>query len=231
MPDWAGLSNPAQSFYLVGMKLNWNSAEKAVFKRLTSPFKIQQYLDSIAYNLDPIARSPRGVMLNHRSHCLDGALFGAAALEQLGFPPLLMDLRANQFDDDHVLAIFRINGRWGAVAKSNYTGTRYRDPVYRNLRELAVSYFHIYFNLAGKKTLREYSIAFDLRRVKDISWRTTEQNLDLLGDRLDATRHFHLIDERTEKALAPADDRLFKAETLGLDPRGAFKVRGAKIPL
>lgn len=198
-------------------------------KSLKSPFKIQLFLDSLKYNIDDITQSPREVIKKGRAHCFDGAMFAAAALEMHGFPPLLIDLRANENDDDHVLAVFKQGGLWGAIGKSNYTGCRYVKCHIRTLRELAMSYFGIYFNLAGEKTLREYSGTFDLRQVKDIDWRTTASNLDPLGPRLDSIRHFHLIPHRSERCLAPADERCFKGETLGLDPRGAFKVKGAKL--
>ena len=207
----------------------WSASERRLFKRLSSPFKIQLYIESLKYNTDGFTRSPREVMRLGRAHCFCGAFFGAAALEQLGYPPLVVDLRANHEDDDHVLAVFRRRGCWGAVAKSNYTGCRFREPVYRTLRELAMSYFNVYFNLAGKKTLREYSLPFDLRKLKDVNWRFTREDLSPLGARLDRVRHFRLLDRRAEKELSPADDRLYRAETLGLDPRGALPVKGARI--
>ena len=207
----------------------WNAAERRLFRRLSSPFRIQQFLNSLKYNVDEFTRSPRLVIQAQRAHCLDGAIFAAAALEELGDPPLVIDLRANLEDDDHVVAVFRRRGLWGAVAQSDFTGLRFRDPVYRSLRELAMSYFNVYFNLAGRRTLREFSLSFDLRRIKDIDWRRGEDDLTALSDRLDRVRHFRLITRPMEQELSDADDRLFRAETLGLDPKGAFKVKGARI--
>ena len=208
---------------------DWTRAEKAVFRPLSKPGKIQSYVDGLKYNITDMTRSPRFVIKTGQAHCFDGAMFAAAALAFHGDPPLLIDLRANDDDDDHILAIFKRDGLYGAIAQSNYTGCRYRDPVYRNIRELALSYFNIYFNLAGSKTLREYSVLFDLRKVKDIAWRTTAEDISRLGDRIDRIRHFKLIPARAEKNLEDADDRLFRGETLGLDPRGAFKIPGARI--
>jgi hypothetical protein len=208
---------------------HWTQTEKKFFRKLNSPFKIQLYLDSLPYNIDKITRTPRQVMKSGKAHCFDAAIFAAAVLQEHGHKPLLIDLRSNHEDDDHVLAVFQQAGCWGAIGKSNYTGCRYRDPVFRSLRELAISYFVVYFNLAGVKTLREYSVPFDLRKVKDVDWRRGDCDLDFLSQRLDAIRHYDLISPRTEKLLAPADDRSFRAETLGLDPRGAFKVKGARI--
>src|SRR5947208_17132977 len=135
------------------------AAERAVFRGLTTPEKIQRFLDRLAYNKEhggATCRSPRGVLRDRTAHCMEGALFGAAGLRMMGHPPLLLDLEAVR-DDDHVLAIFRVRGHWGALAKSNYSGLRYREPVYRTLRELAMSYFEHYYNLRREKTLRNYS--------------------------------------------------------------------------
>jgi hypothetical protein len=121
----------------------FNAEERAVLRRLNTPEKIQRFLDGLAYNKEPdgnTCRSPRRVLRDRTAHCMEGALFGAAALCAIGHPPLLLDLEAVR-DDDHVLAIFRSHSHWGAVAKSNYSGLRYREPVYRTLRELVMSYF------------------------------------------------------------------------------------------
>jgi hypothetical protein len=98
------------------------------------------------YHLAGTAWSPRRVLRERTAHCLEGAVFAAAALRVLGFPPLLLDLEAVQ-DTDHVVAVFRSRGHWGAIAKSNFSGLRYREPVYRSVRELIMSYFDGYINL------------------------------------------------------------------------------------
>ena len=150
------------------MKRNFGftSAERAVFQRLTTPAKIQRYVDDLAYDTGAggdRCRSPRGVRQEKRAQCVDGALFGAAALRMIGYPPLLLDLEADR-DSDHVLALYRQRGLWGSIAKSNYSGLRFREPAYRTLRELVMSYFEHYFNLAREKTLRRYSRPVSLRR-------------------------------------------------------------------
>src|ERR1700761_6222830 len=125
------------------LRKTFTPAEQSVFRRLDSPEKIQRFVDDLRYNKEPggvTCRSPRRVMRDRTAHCMEGALFAAAALRMLGDPPLLLDLEAVH-DDDHVLAIFRRRGLWGAIAKSNYSGLRFREPVYRTLRELAMSYF------------------------------------------------------------------------------------------
>ena len=141
----------------------WTRAELAVLRRLRSPGRIQDFLDGLAYRTEDLPASPRRVLAERRAHCFDGALFAAAALRLAGHKPLLVDLQAVR-DDDHVLAVYRDRGRWGALAKSNFSGLRFRDPIFRDLRELAASYFEDYFNLRGEKTLRNFSVPFDLSR-------------------------------------------------------------------
>src|ERR1700758_108950 len=134
--------------------LNWLKefapAEWRRLRGLKSPHGIQKFLDDMPYHLADTAWSPRRVLREQTAHCLEGAIFAAAALRANGFPPLLLDLEAER-DTDHVVAIFRVNRHWGALAKSNYTGCRWREPVYRSLRELSMSYFNLYFNLRRER--------------------------------------------------------------------------------
>ena len=195
------------------------AAERAVFRRLNTPEKIQRFLDhDIAYNKEPdgaTCYSPRRVLRERKAHCMEGALFGAAALRALGHPPLLLDLEAVR-DDDHVLAIFRRDGCWGAIAKSNYSGLRYREPVYRGLRELAMSYFEHYYNPRREKTLRNYSRPVNLRRFDSIDWMTAEEDVWAIPEYLTTIRHTPLIGPRVERRLGRVDDRLFAAGLVGL---------------
>src|SRR5437867_7913818 len=141
-------------------------------RSLKTPAGVQKFLDELPYNLSYTARSPKEVLEDRTASCLEGGIFAAAGLRVLGFPPLIFDLEAEQ-DTDHVVAIFKVRGHWGAVAKSNFTGCRYREPVYRSLRELAMSYFNIYFNLRGERTLRRYSRPVNLARFDRLHWMTT----------------------------------------------------------
>jgi hypothetical protein len=192
--------------------------EWRVLRRLNTPEKIQRFLDrDIAYNKEPggpTCRSPRRVLRDRTAHCLEGALFGAAALRANGHPPLLLDLEAVR-DDDHVLAIFRQRGHWGAVAKSNYAGLRYREPVYRTLRELAMSYFEHYYNLAAEKTLRGYSRPVNLERFDRIGWMTAEEDLWRISDYLFEVPHRPLLASGIERHLGRVDDRLYRAGMVG----------------
>jgi len=195
------------------------AAERAVFRRLSTPEKIQHFLDhELAYNKEPdgpTCGSPRRVLRERQAHCMEGALVGAAALRALGYPPLLLDLEAVR-DDDHVLAIFRRDGCWGAIAKSNYSGLRYREPVYRGLRELAMSYFEHYYNLRREKTLRNYSRPVNLRRFDSIHWMTSEEDVWAIPEYLTTIHHTPLVAPRTASRLGRVDDRLFAAGLVGL---------------
>src|SRR4051812_30124716 len=150
----------------------WTPTELRKLRSLKTPVGVQRFLDELPYHLADTAWSPRQVLRKRTAHCLEGAIFAAAALRVLGYPPLLLDLEADQ-DTDHVIAVFKSHGHWGALAKSNFNGCRYREPVYRTLRELALSYFHIYFNLRGQRTLRRYSRPVNLRRFDHLDWMTS----------------------------------------------------------
>ena len=196
----------------------FTAEERAVFRRLNTPEKIQQFLDTgVAYNKEPegpTCRSPRRVLRDLTAHCMEGALFGAAALRMLGHPPLLLDLEAVR-DDDHVLAIFRLRGHWGAVAKSNYSGLRYREPVYRTIRELVMSYFEHYYNLQKEKTLRRYSRPVNLKRFDPIDWMTSEEDLWPVPDHLCDIAHRPIMPPALIRTLSQVDDRLFAAGLVG----------------
>jgi hypothetical protein len=195
----------------------FTAAERAVFRRLRSPELIQRFLDDIAYNKEKggaTCRSPRRVLRDRTGHCMEGALFGAAALRMIDHPPLILDLEAVR-DDDHVLAIFRSHDCWGAVAKSNYSGLRYREPVYRTLRELVMSYFEHYYNLRREKTLRNYSRPVNLRRFDRIEWMTAEEDVWAVPEYLFSIRHTPVMQPRVVSRLGRVDARLFQAGLVG----------------
>ena len=195
----------------------FTTAERMVFRRLSDPEKLQRFLDDLPYNKEAdgiTCRSPRRVLRDRTAHCMEGAMFGAAALRMLGHPPLLVDLEAVH-DDDHVLAIFRLRGHWGAVAKSNYSGLRFREPVYRTLRELAMSYFEHYYNLRREKTLRRYSRTVNLARFDAIDWMTAEQDVWAVPEYLCDIPHTPLLRPPLVRRLGRVDARLFAAGLLG----------------
>ena len=189
--------------------------EAAFLRRLTPEWRIQKFLDDTAYDVaGKVCRSPRRVLREQRAQCLDGALFAAAALRLQGHRPLIMDLEAVR-DNDHVVAVFQRHGHWGAIARSNYSGLRFREPVFRTLRELALSYFEPYFNLRREKTLRRYSAAVDLSRFDDHGWMTSEDDQWEIAVHLVDVRHFALLTPAMERDLGPVDQRLFDAGKLG----------------
>jgi hypothetical protein len=195
----------------------FDASERAVFRRLTTPEKIQRFLDALAYNKEtrgPTCLSPRAVLRDRTAHCMEGAMLGAAALRMIGHPPLLLDFEAVR-DDDHVLAIFRLRGHWGALAKSNYSGLRYREPVYRTLRELAMSYFEHYYNLKREKTLRNYSRPVNLRRFDAMGWMTSEEDVWAVPEYLTTISHTPLLRAGLVPSLGRVDDRLFAAGLIG----------------
>jgi len=189
-------------------------SELRQLRALKTPAGVQKFLDDLPYNLSFTARSPKKVLDDRTASCLEGGIFGAAALRVIGFPPLIFDLEAEQ-DTDHVVAIFKVRGHWGAVAKSNFTGCRYREPVYRTLRELAMSYFNIYFNLRGERTLRRYSRPVNLARFDHLHWMITDKPVWFIAEHLCEIPHISLLTPAMEKNLTRVDRRTLRGEMLG----------------
>ena len=202
--------------------MNWNEDEVKFLKTLNDPDKIQSFLDSIDYNPNYECRSPRWVIRKRSAHCFEGALFSAATLSFLGYKPLIVDMKAFN-DDDHVIAVFREGRYWGAVAKSNFTTLRYREPVYRSLRELIMSYFDFYFNIEGDKSLRSYSLPLDLTIYESRNWMTTDEDLEYIGDKLESMRHFPVVSDQMITKLKRASDSMLRAGMLGANEAGLFK--------
>ena len=171
-----------------------NRQERDLVSKLASPSRIQALLDSFFYSADPVNRSPLQVLRDRVANCFDGALFAAAALRQIGYPPLILDMIPDGRDDDHILALFKQEGHWGAIAKSNFAGLRFREPVYRNLRELVLSYFEQYYNIEREKTLRGYTAPLNLNAFDKWDWMTSEASIDHIGQRLDEIRSYAIAD-------------------------------------
>jgi hypothetical protein len=183
-------------------------------RALKTPARIQKFIDALPYQYANTAWSPQRVLRERKGHCLEGALLAAAALRVNGHPPLLMDLEAVQ-DDDHVVAIYRERGLWGGIAKSNFAGLRFRAPVYRTLRELALSYFEHYYNLRGERTLRSYSRPLNLARLDSLHWMTSDEDVWCAPEHLIAARHYPLLPDKVARALPRLDRRSFKAGMYG----------------
>jgi hypothetical protein len=202
--------------------MDWTKEEINFLNTMSDPDKIQGFLDSIAYNPVYECRSPRWVIKKKSAHCFEGALFAAAVLNFNGHQPLIVDLKAYN-DDDHVIAVFKQDGLWGAVGKSNFTSLRYREPVYRSLRELVMSYFDFYFNIDGDKSLRSYSRPLDLSVYNSRHWTTTDEDLEYIGDKLEQLHHYPVVNEKMIRNLKRASDIMLKAGMLGSDEAGLFK--------
>ena len=198
--------------------------ERAVWESLDSPIQIQAFLDQVDYRGEETNRAVVRVLRERQAHCLDGGVFGAAALRRLGHPPVIVDLLPEPgSDDDHVLAIFKSHGRFGAVAKSNFAGLRFREPVYRGLRELVMSYFEAYFNVAGQKTLRFYTRPLNLATLDRLRWQTEDAGVDAIERLLPQLRRVALLTPEQAAGLAPVDTRSYQAGMLGTDHDGLYR--------
>lgn len=198
------------------MDFGLRGAEVRALRALGTPWGVQRALDAMPYHLASTAWSPRRVLAERTAHCLEGAIFAVAALRVLGFPPLLVDLVAVQ-DSDHVIAVFRARGRWGAIAKSNFSSLRYRAPVYGSLRELVMSYFEGYVNLRGDRTLRAYSRPVNLGRFDRThpGWMISDVDLWWLPEHLVGIRHTPLLTPAMVRALTRVDRRSLAASRVG----------------
>lgn len=193
---------------------SFTPSELRSLRALKTPAGIQRFLDRIPYHISKTAWSPRRVLREKTAHCLEGAIFAAAALRAIGHPPLIIDFEAER-DTDHVLAVFRENGGWGAIASSNYAGCRYREPVYRSLRELAMSYFDTYFNLAGERTLRRFSKPVNLKRFDRRGWMTIDEEVWFIAEHLCDIPHTKLLTPAQAKNLHRIDARSLAAGLTG----------------
>jgi hypothetical protein len=192
----------------------FTSREKRLLQSLSTPWKIQDFLNSLPYNTEPngdTCRSPRQVMRYRTAHCFEAALFAAAALRMNGAPPLILDMVAVR-DTDHVIAVYKMDGCWGAIAQSNYSGLRFREPIYRTLRELAISYFEDYYNPKGEKTLRQYSRPVNLTRFDPMNWMTVEEDVWFIAEYLVDIPHTSMFHSKRRMF---ADKRLFDAGMVG----------------
>jgi hypothetical protein len=181
--------------------------EFRALSRLKTPAKVQDFLDTLPINHEKTVEtcsSPLVTLQRGSAHCLEGALVAALAFWVNGRPPLLMDLKTTRNDIDHIVALFRVGKFWGGVTKTNHAVLRYREPIYRDLRELAASFFHEYSLPDGKKTLRSYSAVFDLRKYPH-DWIFTEEPLWDLERHIDESRHFGLVNKSQVTGLRRAD--------------------------
>jgi hypothetical protein len=203
-------------------KLGLTAGEYATLARLTTAERIQDFINALPANHErdgETVHSVRNVLRYRTAHCIEGALVAACALWMNGEPPLVMHLDCAAHDNPHVVALFRRRRCWGALSKSNGAWLRYREPVYRSLRELAMSYFHEFFDTRGRKTLRAYSGGFDLRRIDAASWVSARASCVDVDRRLAALRHYPLVSNVQARALSPRDAHERRAAMLVQYPR------------
>lgn len=203
--------------------LSLTGSERRSVARLTTPYGIQKFLDALSYSTDGAYRCPLRVLRERTGHCFDAALFAAAMLSRIGHPPLILDMLPNHRDDDHVLALFKTDGHWGAVAGSNFAGLRFREPIHRGLRELVLSYFEPYYNVAGEKTLRGYTRPLHLGAFDKQDWMTRDEPMERIASRLDELRRTSLLTQRMVAGLSPVDERSYRSGLLGADRAGLFR--------
>ena len=193
---------------------DFSPQELRVLRALKTPQRIQRFLEELPYHHAKTAWSPRVVLRERSAHCFEGAVFAAAALRANGFKPLIWDLEGIR-DSDHVLAVYQVDRHWGAIGKSNFAGLRFREPVYRSLRELAMSYFENYYNLLGERTLRAFSRTVDLSRFDHLNWMTTEKPVWFIAEHLCEIPHTPVISDAQAKRLSRLDKRAYKAGLTG----------------
>lgn len=196
--------------------------ERRIFRRLSTPVRIQDFLETLPYNFDhgrDTLRSPRRVLRERSAHCIEGALLAAAALYMNGERPLLLDVRATPDDLDHVVTLYQRRGRWGALSKTNHAVLRFREPVYRTVRELAMSFFHEYFlNATGRKTMVDFSEPFDVVRRCGTDWMTAEDDVWHVAETLDASRHHPVVAASVRRSFRRADPIEVEAGKLLIHP-------------
>lgn len=187
---------------------NLTKEEEKILRKLNTPGKIQDFLNKLPMNFEEkgeTCMSPRRVLRERKAHCIEGAMLAALALRINGKAPLVVDMKANKDDFDHVIAVFKKDGKWGAISKTNHSVLRYREPVYNSVRELVMSYFHEYTDKKGRKTLRSFSVPVDLSIFDKKNWTTEEKDLWEIHDYLDKVKHFNILNRSQIAGLRRAE--------------------------
>ncbi len=201
--------------------MQWTATERRLLASLETPADIQHYLDALAYDERGGARSPRRVMESEKAQCYSGALFAAAALRELGFPPRIMWMDAVE-DDGHCIAVYEVNGLWDSVAKSNFTGIRSREPVY-TYEALSLSYFDFFFNQFGKRTMRAFTVPIELERFEQRGWRFSGGQLLYVDRAIDNAPRAWQLSRAAERKLSRVSKPLMDSGLMGSNPEGLWK--------
>ncbi len=195
----------------------FTSKEIRLFRKLKTPRQIQAFITKIPINFEEEGEtcySPRLVLKHNKAHCIEGALLAAAILRLHGHPPLIVDLEATKDDYDHVICVFKQHGCWGAISKTNHAVLRYRDPVYKSIRELVMSYFHEYFDDKGRKNLRSYTNPINLAHFDQKNWMTAEEEVWYIAEHLADAGHILLMNRKQITVLKKPDKVEIKAGNL-----------------
>lgn len=196
---------------------NLTKEEERTLRKLDTPKKIQDFLDKIPINFDykrDTCMSPRVILRKWKCHCIEAAVFAAACLKLQGKKPLLVDLTAVKHDYDHVIAVFKEQGKWGAISKSNHAVLRYREPIYKDIRELIMSFFHEYTDKKGRKNLRSFSMPINLEKFDKFNWMTSEEDLWEIDSYLGKVKHYPILNRKQIRNLRKADKIEIKAGNL-----------------
>ena len=209
---------------LVYFESHLTGEERKQLGTMQTPSDIQAFLDAIPYSIVDLNRSPLQVLHEKQAHCLDGGLFAAAVLRHQGYPPFILDIQPDPGqDDDHVLALFKIEGCWGAVAQSNYTGLRYREAIHRTLRELVLSYFENFFNSYAKKTMRYYTRPINLRQFDQQGWMWSSAGVDAVEAYIKKANLIPLITPAQAARLITVEEQSFQAGRIGINEQGVYQ--------
>jgi hypothetical protein len=201
-------------------QIKWTLQELKIIRTFTTPYKIQQFLDATAYSAESCYRTPRSVLRDNKAHCFDGAVFAAAMLRRIGFKPMIVDMQAVR-DDDHVIAIFKKNGWFGAIAKSNFAGLRFREPIYKTVRELVMSYFELFYNVNKEKTLRRFSVPLNLSFYKNFEF--DDETMEAIGLKLSYLPVTKLMTPVQIRSLQQVDERSYRSGLMGANTKGLYK--------
>lgn len=188
---------------------SFTKKEISLLRKINTPAKVQDFLNRIEFNFEKngidTLKSPIRVLRERNAHCIEGAILGAYILKLQGQKPLILHLEATEDDFDHVIALFKMSGLWGAISKTNHAVLRYREPIYKNIRELVKSYFHEYFTYDGKKNLRKYSAPLDLNIFRSKNWESADEDLWYIDEKLDIIKHYDIAPKSVIKNLRLAD--------------------------
>lgn len=183
--------------------------EKRIFQSLNTPSKIQDFINKIPVNFEKdgkdTCKSPRQVLQENKCHCIEGAILAAMILRFHGYEPLILDMESSKKDFDHVITIFKKEGKFGSISKTNHAVLRYREPIYNSVRELVMSFFHEYFTDDGKKTLRKYSNPVNLKKFDKYGWMETFEEVWYIPNHLTEIKHFPILTKNQIKNLRKAD--------------------------